>query len=393
MDSEKTPESTLVDHSFVAKPAPTKLWPLALGTCAIFLTVGSVVTGYSHFEGLKAEIKRLSGELVYSRKQVAELIAENAILNKKLATTGSDSTPTPPSPAATGLTGSTSYEDERAGEAFLTDEIGVGGFDRKNPSEELEEKSPSEVPSADLYEGGLENATMDGSDIQNQTDDSLISDEGAIVEHLTGSDQWSITVGTFADSKNKDRLVANLERDAYTVSVNPITRDGRSMVRVVVLGFSTPEQAEEAATAIEKKYRTGLLRVNRDTMQDSNSLSETPAKDDLGVTSTPSGSSNDAGMKENGNALLEAAAPQPPKVVRSGWFIYVATFENSNAASKLAQELVKDGYNTKVAVEYRSGNLYYRVQVVGIGDRSSGEALLQGLVSRGDLPNVQLRHY
>ena len=133
MDSEKTPESTLVDHSFVAKPAPTKLWPLALGTCAIFLTVGSVVTGYSHFEGLKAEIKRLSGELVYSRKQVAELIAENAILNKKLATTGSDSTPTPPSPAATGLTGSTSYEDERAGEAFLTDEIGVGGFDRKKP--------------------------------------------------------------------------------------------------------------------------------------------------------------------------------------------------------------------------------------------------------------------
>lgn len=127
MDTEKTPESTLVDHSSVAKPAPTKLWPLALGTCAIFLTVGSVVIGYSHFEGLKAEIKRLSGELVYSRKQVAELIAENAILNKKLATTGSDSTPTPPSPAATGLTGSTSYEDERAGEAFLTDEIGVGG--------------------------------------------------------------------------------------------------------------------------------------------------------------------------------------------------------------------------------------------------------------------------
>jgi len=351
------------------------------------------VIGYLHFEGLKTEIKRLSGELVYSRKQVAELIAENAILNKKLATTGSDSTPTPPSPAATGLTGSTSYEDERAGEAYLTDEIGEGVFDRKNPSEELEEKSPSEVPSADLYEGVLENVTMDGSEIQNQTDDSLISDEGAIVEHLTGSDQWSITVGTFADSKNKDRLVANLERDAYTVSVNPITRDGRSMVRVVVLGFSTPEQADEAATAIEKKYRTGPLRVNRDTMQDSNSSSETPAKDDLGVTSTPSGSSNDAGIKENGNALLEAAAPQPPKGVRSGWFIYVTTFDISNAASKLAQELVKDGYNAKIAVEYRSGNLYYRVQVVGIGDRSSGEALLQGLVSRGGLPNVQLRHY
>jgi hypothetical protein len=165
------------------------------------------------------------------------------------------------------------------------------------------------------------------------------------------------------------------------------------MVRVVVLGFSTPEQAEEAATAIEKKYRTGPLRVNRDTMQDSNSSSETPAKDDLGVTSTPSGSSNDAGIKENGNALLEAAAPQPPKGVRSGWFIYVTTFDISNAASKLAQELVKDGYNAKIAVEYRSGNLYYRVQVVGIGDRSSGEALLQGLVSRGGLPNVQLRHY
>jgi hypothetical protein len=185
------------------------------------------VIGYLHFEGLKTEIKRLSGELVYSRKQVAELIAENAILNKKLATTGSDSTPTPPSPAATGLTGSTSYEDERAGEAYLTDEIGVGGFDPKDPSEDLEEKSPSEVPSTDLGEGVLENVTMDGSEIQNQTDDSLISDEGAIVEQPMGSDQWSITVGTFADGKNKDSLVANLERDAYTVSVTPITQDGR----------------------------------------------------------------------------------------------------------------------------------------------------------------------
>jgi hypothetical protein len=91
----------------------------------------------------------------------------------------------------------------------------------------LEEKSPSEVPSTDLGEGVLENVTMDGSEIQNQTDDSLISDEGAIVEQPMGSDQWSITVGTFADGKNKDSLVANLERDAYTVSVTPITQDGR----------------------------------------------------------------------------------------------------------------------------------------------------------------------
>jgi len=391
--SQKTSEATLVDHALVATKAPVRLWPLALGVCAIFLTVSGVVIGYSHFEGLKAEIKRLSGELVYSRKQVAELIAENAILNKRLDTSRLDNPLTQPSKRASNYDESAST----ANEAIAGTDLPGGLVDELSDTAELnqdtEDKLPLGISSNEPTGEVVENISIDKAPTPDLTNKPLTADSAAIDEPSISDDHWTITVGTFADGMNRDRLVAGLKRDGYTVSVTTITRDGRSMERVVVVGFSAPEQAEEAAKAIEKQYRTGPLRVSRRGVQVPHWSSDSASTEKLPATSEPSSFSTAVEVTGIDAALVESAKPKKAPVVQGGWFIYITTFDNSNAASELAQELVKEGYNAKVAVEYRSGNLYYRVQVVGIEDRSSGEGVLHGLVAGSGLPNVQLRRY
>lgn len=391
--SQKTSEAILVDHALVATKAPVRLWPLALGVCAIFLTVSGVVIGYSHFEGLRAEIKRLSGELVYSRKQVAELIAENAILNKTLDTSRLDNPLTQPSKRASNYDESASTANEAKVGTDLPGGLGDKLSDTAELNQDTEDKLPLGISSNEPTGEVVGNIPIDKAPTPNQINKLLTADSAAIDEPSINDDHWSITVGTFADGMNRDRLVAGLERDGYTVSVTTITRDGRSMERVVVVDFSASEQAEEAAKAIEKQYRTGPLRVSRNDMLVPHSSSDSANTEKLPATSGTSSISTEVEVTGIDAALMESAKPQKAPVVQGGWFIYITTFDNSNAASELAQELVKEGYNAKIAVEYRSGNLYYRVQVVGIEDRSSGEELLQGLVTRGDLPNVQLRRY
>ena len=76
-----------------------------------------------------------------------------------------------------------------------------------------------------------------------------------------------------------------------------------------------------------------------------------------------------------------------------GWFIYVDTYAQGLEADKKAQQIEDAGYAAKVAVEYRSNELFYRVQIVGIESRGQGEDIIETLAARGDMPNLQLRQY
>jgi hypothetical protein len=76
-----------------------------------------------------------------------------------------------------------------------------------------------------------------------------------------------------------------------------------------------------------------------------------------------------------------------------GWFIYVDTFSQPAAADERAKQITAAGYDAKVAVEYRTGEMFYRVQVVGIKSRMQGEAVVAKLASLDDMPNLQLRQY
>jgi biotin carboxylase len=92
---------------------------------------------------------------------------------------------------------------------------------------------------------------------------------------------------------------------------------------------------------------------------------------------------------------MAVSAPSANQVDQSGggWFIYVDTYAQGTDADSKAQQIEDAGYAAKVAVEYRSGELLYRVQIVGINTRTQGEEIIQALAAGGDMPNLQLRQY
>ena len=89
--------------------------------------------------------------------------------------------------------------------------------------------------------------------------------------------------------------------------------------------------------------------------------------------------------------VTETKAPDNTNQDVGGWFIYVDTYAQGVDADNKAQQIEDAGYAAKVAVEYRSGELLYRVQIVGINSREQGEEIITALVAGGDMPNLQLR--
>ena len=76
---------------------------------------------------------------------------------------------------------------------------------------------------------------------------------------------------------------------------------------------------------------------------------------------------------------------------KENWFVFVETFDQKPQADAVANDLIDKGWDAKVAVESRSGELFYRVQVVGIDDERMGNAIVAELRNSGDFGNARLR--
>jgi cell division protein FtsN len=95
--------------------------------------------------------------------------------------------------------------------------------------------------------------------------------------------------------------------------------------------------------------------------------------------------------------IKEPAATQAKTPIRlqslpmqENWFVFVDTFDQSSRADAVIAELSSQGLDAKVAVESRSGELFYRVQVVGIGSRADGESIVTQLKD-GEFKNARLK--
>ena len=73
--------------------------------------------------------------------------------------------------------------------------------------------------------------------------------------------------------------------------------------------------------------------------------------------------------------------------------MFVDTYSRGVDADSRARAIRDAGYDAKVAVESRQGELFYRVQVVGINSEAEGEATVKALAQLDDMPNLQLRRY
>ena len=76
--------------------------------------------------------------------------------------------------------------------------------------------------------------------------------------------------------------------------------------------------------------------------------------------------------------------------MRNNWFVFVDTYDSGQRADEVISALNDQGLDAKVAVESRSGELFYRVQVVGIESESAGNIIVSQLKA-DEFKNARLR--
>ncbi len=196
--------------------------------------------------------------------------------------------------------------------------------------------------------------------------------------------QWFANVAAYSRRATADKWAQKLQNEGYNAVTQSVEVDGRTLYRVRAVGFSTKNDAKATAAELESTYNLGALWIGK--------TSTSPA---------PSARSQSQIKPALDRAMPAAATPKGADATAAdttgqdmgGWFIYVDTYAQGIDADNKAQQIEEAGYAAKVAVEYRSGELLYRVQIVGINSRARGEEIVQALAAGGDMPNLQLRQY
>ena len=197
---------------------------------------------------------------------------------------------------------------------------------------------------------------------------------------MQGSGIWFVNVESHTESALANQRMREINSRVTAIKFETASArvNGRIYHRVRAAGFSSQADATAAAELIADTLGTGPLWVGKD------------SNPQASVTPPPP----------------KAAAPQPqvaarqptPKPIRlkdmsrkENWFVFVETFDQEPQADAVASDLIDKGWDAKVAVESRSGELFYRVQVVGIDDERMGNAIVAELRNSGDFGNARLR--
>jgi len=356
----------LADHSLMEKGTHSALWPIAVGGVAVVLVVIGGVGAYSERLGLKEEIGDLSEQLLTSRKKVERLIIENARLAAALETTNHVQ------PAA----------------RVETETVGAEKVSRQESEPAKEPGVITSLPIPLNNEPGAASASQSGERVSSSAPQPTLE--------IGAEPSWNVTVGAFSNQNNAQRLVDNLQRDGLKVSMQPIMRGGKELRQIRVIGLPSEESATQTAQKIEKSYRTGKLSIDfamAETYQATATYGDAQPNASAGMLTS---SMPDSGLSQPADKSLEIGSmtEESANTTRPvGWFIYVDTYSDSNSAHDVANSINQIGFNAKIAVKYQSGNLLYRVQVVGIESREQGEMAIQSLAKLSNMPRLQLRKY
>ncbi len=364
-------------------------WVLAIGLVALTLVLAGARLAYLQKVDLENEISTLSQELLSSRKNVEQLIAAKVMLERRLERlTNGARLAVPSADRSAEKTPVNDSSKDNTG-SFEVGEVSADSFAKETMGHasdiDQEIASPLSTIGEDMKNENKNPSPLQGAENSEKSDALAMVDGNAPFG-------WSVIVGSFSNQNNSNRLASDLEQDGYTVVVESVTTNQAELQRVKVVGFTSKDQAASAASDIEIRFKTGgRLSI----VFDSTTVGTIEREQDISITLTvPSVDKKESSAAQQTDPNGEEHMPldnSSPTVAR--WFIYVDTFTDSNIANQLTLGLVNDGYNAKLAVEYRDETLYYRVQIIGIDSRQTGEEIMDRLVGRGDLQNIQLRKY
>ncbi len=162
------------------------------------------------------------------------------------------------------------------------------------------------------------------------------------------------------------------------ISVASARVNGRDYYRVRAAGFASKALAGQASEWMSAQTKAGPYWLGKAEGSPSSASSTPSAKAQTiaSTTATPTVTKQPVRLK------------QLP--MRDNWFVFVDTYDKGERADSVINELVEQGLEAKVAVESRSGELFYRVQVVGIESEAKGNAIVAQLKD-SDFRNARLR--
>ena len=211
-----------------------------------------------------------------------------------------------------------------------------------------------------------------------------------------GDGNWFVNVAAYSKQAMAEKWASKISSDASKVVVSAVEVNGKALYRLRIVGIASRQDATRLAGELEKTYGIGPLWVGTEeltaTFTKKTAAQTSPAFLEEGVDDRVDDSENSQADKAISNTPDTQVVAQSSKS-GEGWFIYVDTYPTGGAADARARTINNAGFNAKVSVEYRSGELFYRVHVVGITSQAEGERIAEELSSLGDMPNLQLRKY
>ena len=162
------------------------------------------------------------------------------------------------------------------------------------------------------------------------------------------------------------------------VSVAQAEVSGQQYFRIRAAGFESKRDAAQASDWMSLQLSAGPYWIGK-----------APA-DAQRSQATPTPAPRVQDIKEPVTAKAKTPIRLQSLPMQENWFVFVDTYDQGSRADAVIAELNTQGLDAKVAVESRSGELFYRVQVVGIGSRADGESIVTQLKD-GEFKNAKLK--
>lgn len=170
--------------------------------------------------------------------------------------------------------------------------------------------------------------------------------------------------------------IRNINLSIASANVN-----GQTYYRVRATGYASKASATAASKSMAQTLKGGPFWVGKD----GEKVSQMPAKKQVAKQAQPTAPKPTAKQTVPKQPIRLRSLP-----MRDNWFVFVDTYDSGQRADEVISTLNDQGLDAKVAVESRSGELFYRVQIVGIDSEATGNTIVTQLKA-DEFKNARLR--
>ena len=200
---------------------------------------------------------------------------------------------------------------------------------------------------------------------------------------------WFVNLESHKSQAVANERLASLRTEIRNInlSIASANVNGQTYYRVRAAGYASKTDATTASKWMAQTLKAGPFWVGKD----SEKVSQMPAKM---AAPTKKPVAKQAQPTAPKLTARQTVAKQPIRLrslpMRDNWFVFVDTYDSGQRADEVISALNDQGLDAKVAVESRSGELFYRVQIVGIDSEATGNTIVAQLKA-DEFKNARLR--